>query len=149
VKAHLKLQQWWNETSSGISTTTISAVQIQALEQRYAVSLPDDFRAYLSASSPVKDPLDDNVTCWWPFERIRNIPEEYEHEVSSPEIANHQSQYLFFADYAIWCWAWAISCTNDENRGKVALIGGLPDRFVAGSFSEFVERYISDFRSVC
>ena len=97
----------------------------------------------------MEETWDSNNTTWWHFERIRNITEEYEHKVSNPEIANHQSQYLFFADYAIWCWAWAISCTNDGNRGKVALIGGLPDRFVAGSFSEFVERYIGDFRSVC
>ncbi len=125
-----------------------SPIQIQELERRYAVSLPEDFRVYLLTSSPVEESLDNENTSWWHFDRIRNIPDEYEHEVSHPRIAVGGSQYLFFADYAIWCWAWAISCTNDEDRGKVAIIGGMPDRFVADSFSEFVEKYLSDIRSV-
>ena len=38
---------------------------------------------------------------------------------------------------------WTISCTDDDNRGRVALIGGLPDHFVANSFVEFVERSLT------
>jgi hypothetical protein len=149
VEAYRKLQRWWKESSKDVSTTTISPIQIQELERRYAVCLPEDFKAYLLASSPVEELWDGENTIWWHFDRIRNIPDEYEHEVSNPQIASRQSQYLFFADHCIWCWAWAISCTNDGNRGKVAIIGGAPDRFVADSFSEFVEKYLRDIRSVC
>ena len=152
VEAHLKLQRWWKESSKGVFTTT-SPMQIRELERRYTVSLPEDFKAYLSASSPVDELWDGESTAWWHFDRIRNIPDEYEHEISNPQIGISQSQYLFFADYSIWCWAWAVSCTNDGNRGKVAIIGGVPiggasDRFVADSFSEFVQKYLSDIRSV-
>jgi len=68
--------------------------------------------------------------------------------VSNSQIAGSQAQYLFFADYCIWCWAWAIACTNDGNRGKVAVIGGAPDRFVADSFSDFVQKYLASPTSV-
>jgi hypothetical protein len=49
----------------------------------------------------------------------------------------------FFADYLIWCWAWAIVCGDDENRGRVVVISG-HDRFVADSFAQFVDLHISD-----
>lgn len=63
-------------------------------------------------------------------------------------IAAEAHSYLFFADYSIWCWAWAICCGDGPNRGKVALVGGAPDRIVADSFSDFVERYLRDPASV-
>jgi len=110
--------------------------------------LPDGFKEYLLASCPDEDTADKENTTWWAFDRIKNVPEEYEHEVLNAEISAHAGQYLFFADYCIWCWAWAISCTDDSNRGRVAIIGGSPDRFVADTFSEFKQRYLRDIRSV-
>ena len=49
-------------------------MQIRELERRYTVSLPEDFKAYLSASSPVDELWDSESTAWWHFDRIRNIP---------------------------------------------------------------------------
>jgi hypothetical protein len=91
---------------------------------------------------------------WWEFERIKNIPDEYRDQSQSPEllrpaIARQAHKYLFFADYCIWCSAWAISCADDESRGNVAYIVGLGrDRIVASSFSDFVQKYTSDWQSV-
>ena len=42
--AHLRLQDWWARTNTGISTQPISDDQIAALEDRYGLRLPDDFR---------------------------------------------------------------------------------------------------------
>jgi len=122
--------------------------RVEALERQYGVSLPTDFKDYLLTCCPVGESWDRQNTFWWPFDRIKSIPEEYQHDVTEPQIAAHADQYLFFADYSIWCWAWAISCTTDDNRGKVAIIGGQPDCFVANSFSEFMHHYVIDFRSV-
>ena len=48
----------------------------------------------------------------------------------------------------IWSWAWAICCEEGGDRGKVALIGGAPDRIVVSSFTEFVKAYIEDSPAV-
>jgi hypothetical protein len=77
------------------------------------------------------------------LDRIKNIVDEYPHKVTYETIARDASKYLFFADYCIWCWAWAIACGDDENSGRVVVISGR-DRFVADSFAQFADLYISD-----
>jgi hypothetical protein len=149
VEAHQRLRHWWSLSSPEVIGAGQPETAILALEQRFQVRLPEDFRRYLLTSAPHEDFWDEEHTIWWPLGRIRNIPEEYEHAISHPRIAAAASQYLFFADYSIWCWAWAISCTDDEDRGRVALIGSDPDHFVANSFTDFVERYTRSFESVC
>ena len=148
TKGHHKLRQWWDETSSNVLTRAVPSSEITQLETRYGISLPEDFKEYLKASCPAGETLDENYTTWWEFHRIQNIPDKYNHQISNPAIEAHKSQYLFFADYLMWCYAWAISCTDDENRGKIALIGGTTDRFVANNFSEFVDLYLSDDQSI-
>jgi len=122
---------------------------VRELELRYAVTLPADFKDYLLNSCPAEDACDVETTTWWAVGSMKTVPEDYSFNVNHPAIALHANKCLLFADYCIWCWAWAITCTDDEDRGKVALIGGAPDRFVADSFSDFVQRYIGDVRSVC
>ena len=56
--------------------------------------------------------------------------------------------YLIFSDYLIWCYAWAICCSDGPNRGKIALIGGLPDAIVAGSFRQFLLLELTDDLSI-
>ena len=149
MQAYERLQQWWADTSSKVSLELPSASDVEDLERRYALTIPEAFKDYLLHACPKPDAWDAENSTWWDFGRIKNVTEEYEHKLHEPSISSHADQYLVFADYAIWCWAWAIACTNDENRGKIALIGGNPDRFVANSFTAFVEAYTSDFRSVC
>jgi hypothetical protein len=143
-----KLQRYWLQTGSDVQTTTPGERAVVALEQKYHVRLPEDFRDYLLHSCPSSENnWDSESTCWWPLGRIKNIPEEYKHEISNPAVAGDASKYIFFADYCMWCWAWAIACGDDENRGKIAVIGG-SDNFVADSLAQFVDRYINDAQSV-
>jgi len=121
---------------------------VEQLERRYGLTLPDDFRAYLVGAAPAEEYWDDGDAIWWPVHRIRNIPDEYQHPIRHPVIARDARTYLFFADFMIWCWAWAICCGDGGDRGKVAVINGNSDRFVADSFSQFVERYVKDPESV-
>src|SRR5215475_7382671 len=146
VKPYEKLGRYWGD--SEISTASRCEQIVDGLERKYGVQLPDGFRDYLIHSSPTNDfAFDQNFTTWWSLDRIRNIVEEYEHPIRNEVIARDAARYLLFADYSIWCWAWAIACGDDENRGRVAVISG-DDRFVADSFSEFVDRYINDFTQV-
>ena len=143
-----RLQRWWAQTNTGITTEMVSEQQIVELERSYHVVLPKDFRQYLRVSSPVGEGMDAEMVTWWGISRVKNIPNEYPHALA-PIISDEGKKYLFFADYCIWCWAWAISCADDDSRGKVALIAGdTYDRFVANSFSDFVQKYLSDARSV-
>jgi hypothetical protein len=119
--------------------------EVAALETKYCVRIPEEFREYLLKCCPNQNfGLDDSMTAWWSVGRIRNIPDEYNHAIAHPFIQAHADTFLFFADFLIWAPAWAIACGDDENRGRVAAIGGGEDRFVADSFGEFVDRFIGD-----
>jgi hypothetical protein len=144
---HRTLQAWWSQTGAEIVTQVTPQNDIAALEARYRITLPDDFRAYLEKGVPKEENWDEQDGNWWPMSRIKNIPDEYEHPISGP-IASNAAKHLIFLDYSIWSWAWAISCADDETRGKVALIGASPDGYVADTFKEFVERYTSDWCAI-
>jgi hypothetical protein len=146
MEAHLTLQAWWAKTGAEIPIEPISELRIAEFESRYGVILPSDFRAYLSHSCPKDENWDDEMGNWWPLARIKSLPDEYPHAVA-PFIAINASKYLFFLDHCIWCWAWAISCADDETYGSVVLIGG-SDRVVASTFTAFVDRYTTDWLSV-
>lgn len=143
---HLILQEWWSQTRAGITTQSTPEAEIEALEARYGIFLPDDFRTYLKHGVPSEENWDENDGNWWPISRIKNIPDEYPHAVNEP-ISSNMSNHLVFIDYSIWSWAWSISCANDNTRGKIAIIGG-GDCYVAGSFAEFVDRYITNWGSL-
>jgi hypothetical protein len=147
MRPHLTLQAWWSQTAAGIETQATPETELAALEARYGISLPDDFRTYLKDGAPKAVNWDAEDGNWWRICRIKNIPDEYEHAVIEP-FALNGSKHLFFLDYCMWCWAWAISCADDETRGKIALIGGQPDGYVADSFEEFIERYTTDWMSI-
>jgi hypothetical protein len=144
LKPYEKLQKFWQLSDAQVAESGASETEIEGLEQKYSIRLPSDFRDYLRHSCPKDEEAGyDDATSWWHLSRIRNIPEEYEHAITDPIIARDSAKYLFFADYAIWCWAWAICCDNGENRGRVAVISGR-DRLVADSFTEFAVSYVTD-----
>ena len=145
---HVELQDWWRRTNAGVMTAEIPDGRIAEFERRYELTLPDDFRTYLRLGSPVHEAWDASNSSWWTFERIKNIPNEYPHDLG-PGIEWRTSKYLFFADHAIWCWAWAISCAEDATRGNVVVIGGVHGhRVVAQTFSDFVANYVKDWAAV-
>jgi hypothetical protein len=122
--------------------------RIAGIEARYALILPEDFRDYLLGACPDEDHYDAEDTTWWGLDQIRSLPEEYPHAVTGELAWCAVNKYLVFADFLVWCWAWAINCGDDEHRGKVAIIGGNPDRFVAGSFRDFLYLYTVNPQSV-
>jgi len=149
MKPFQTLQRYWLRAGSNVQSAPLGEDAVAALEKRYGVLLPTDFRDYLLHSCPSDDNnLDREGTCWWTLDRIRSVPEEYQHKLMNPRVARDASKYRLFADYLIWCWAWAIGCGNDDARGKVVVINGLSDKFVADSFGQFVDRYIADKDSV-
>jgi len=151
--AHLSagktLLRWWDAEGAGIKTRSVSAVEIEQFERRYGLTLPAPFRDYLTGACPVEDPSWDNeLTNWWPFESLCTVAEGYEHELA-PAVACYRDKLVLFADYSLWCWAWAVNCAPGVDHGKVAVIAGEDhDRFVAESFGSFVGKYVEDDNSV-
>jgi hypothetical protein len=133
--------EFWKSSAAGDGA---SEAEIQFLEQKYDVRFPADFREYLRRALPTDENMwDDNSSTWWHLNRIKNIPEEYEHAIAHEIVARDAARYIFFADHMIWCSAWAICCDDSENRGRVIVVGGRGgDTFVADSFDEFVDLYI-------
>jgi hypothetical protein len=133
-----RLLCWWGQPPA----SDLPAAAIDALELRYAIRLPDDFRAYLMATMPNGNEGDDEGTRWFPLADIKSLREECPN--SNPPPPLDEDKLLVFADYLMWCYAWAIDCSESGNRGKVALISGERDHYVADSFDSFLERYVRD-----
>ena len=124
-----------------------TSAEVEALEERYSLKLPEDFRAYLLHAAPSATFMDDLGTQWWAANEIKSISDECPDGPPgqiNPEIELEKDAYLIFSDYLIWCYAWAICCSSGPNRGKIALIGGQPDAFVAKSFRDFLRLELTD-----
>lgn len=145
---HERLRRYWNDDATPVHSVGADERALAQLERRYGIELPKDFRAYLLHAAPADDQVDSNSTEWWSLNRIGSITDICEHELTSSEIASNADASLLFADYAIWCMAWAICCRPGDNYGRVVLISGNNDRFVADSFATFVEQYVADHRAL-
>jgi hypothetical protein len=132
-------------------TRRATCEDVEALERRYSLRLPEDFRSYLLNAAPSTTFMDDIGTQWWALDEIKSISDEcpdWPPGQVIAEIEQEKDAYLVFADYLIWCYAWAICCSDGPNRGRIALIGGLPDAFVADSFREFLLLALSDAQEI-
>jgi hypothetical protein len=141
------LSTHWALSDPNTYTPRGMSPDVEALERRYSLQLPADFRAYLIHAAPSTTFMDDIGTQWWAPREIKSISDECPDGPpgkSNHEIEKEKDAYLVFSDYLIWCYAWAICCSNGPNRGKVALIGGLPDTFVADSFRDFLRLELID-----
>lgn len=135
------LVAWWDRTEAGIPIGGASEETLAALERRYGIVLPPDFRAYLQNACPSAEEMDWESVTWWHLDRICNVPDGFEHPVGTG-VRDQGRRYVFFADYLIWSWAWAVCCEPGPDWGTVVVIDR--DAVVANSFSDFVAGYLSD-----
>jgi len=141
-EAHLALAARWGNGNPALAPMPDAERKVAELEQRYGISIPEEFRFYLLTTAPSGYYMDDIGTAWWTLDDIKNIPDECGDDMRGgprcPATAAEEAKYLVFADFLIWCYAWAICCSDGEDRGKIALIGD-GECFVADSFAHFVE----------
>lgn len=152
-EGHLALARRWGNDDPALAPTPDAERRVAELEQRYGISIPEEFRLYLLTTAPSGYYMDEIGTAWWTLAEIKNIPDECGKEAfgdrGDPVIAAEEDRYLVFADFLVWCYAWAICCADGEHRGKIAVItGGGGDRFVAHSFAQFVEMELNDESAV-
>jgi len=123
-----------------------------ALERRYGITLPEDFKLYLTLYALSQDWMDPvSMVFFWRLDRLWSLRDELAHDTSSytllAEIATESDQYIVFADFLDWCgYGYAICCSDSPNRGRVALIGSvdIPDGFIARDFAEFLKHVADD-----
>lgn len=147
LRLYEALSAHWAASNRGFYSRSDTRADVEALEERYSLTLPEDFRAYLLHAAPSATFMDDIGTQWWAAHEIKSISDECPDGPPgqiNPEIEREKDAYLVFSDYLIWCYAWAICCSGGPNRGKIALIGGQPDAFVAENFREFLRLELID-----
>ena len=148
MRPHEMLQQFWAGSCKDLVSNNNTEADVIGVETRYEIRFPKDFRDYLLYGMTTgRDGLDLHDSSWWSLAELKNLPEENEYEITNPMLAKTAKQSVFFADYLIWCWAWAINCAEGENYGRIFVVSD-DERIVADSFSEFVERYINDVYNV-
>jgi hypothetical protein len=141
------LADFWSWSDPKSYSPSGSDVLVEALEERYSLRLPEDFRSYQLNAAPRTMYMDDIGTQWWAPSEIKSVADECPDGPpgnANDEIEREKHAYLLFSDYLIWCYAWAICCSDGPNRGKIALIGGVPDAFVADSFRQFLLLELTD-----
>jgi len=109
---------------------------IRAFERREGVTLPDDFARYFEAVDGM-DHIDHEVFCFWPLERV----EPAERNWGGPP------GYLVFADFLINSTAYGLRVSGGT-PGEVFVCADGGPKLVASTFTEFLEKYLSDPYSV-
>jgi hypothetical protein len=151
MRPHQKLHiLWLSEEPQYERSVTHGELAVAALEARYGVRFPPDFRGYLlHACATIDDggAMDQANSAWWGLDRLRSVSEEYDGPLGGADLEAERDTALFFADHMIWSMAWAISCKQGPNYGRVFVVSG-HDRFVASNFAGFVDQYIADHQDL-
>jgi len=116
-----------------------SETKLREFEDKYNVSLPDDLKDYFATVDGFADSgVDENFITFLPLSEVVLLSQEWSRK---PEA----SSYFVFADYSISCHVYAIRLTDDLTLGNpVFIVYDENPEQIAGSFSEFVQAYLTD-----
>jgi hypothetical protein len=148
MKPYEKLLQFWRANRE-ILGKPASPTEITALEDRFGVRFPEDFRDYLLNALPGPGvDMDANRTTWWGVSRIAKQAGHYR-GLEAGDRDSNPHKYLVFSDFLIESHDWAIACGETEQRGKIVVLDSPSDRIVADDFATFVDLNIADDDSLC
>lgn len=123
-----------------------------AFEQKYGVTMPEDFREFLLLSNGTDETLMEYLFLW-PVQKIQRITEVFTgagYEVldpQSPKCLPSAANYFVFADYLIGSLFYAIALDPKTGIGSVVFVDGSNWYPCARSFSDFVDRYLQEAAS--
>jgi len=131
--------------SQGIEVNPgVSKEELTAFELMYQVSLPADMRDYfLTADGMAQGVSDEALIRFWSLDEIKPIPEEAP-DFSDPSYIEDAQSLFLFADYSIWCHAYAVRLSSSGVSNPIVVIGGESPIRMFGSFSELVKNYLTD-----
>ncbi len=138
-----KLLEYWSR-SELVLGSPVSPHDLDSFEENYSVRLPTDVRdCYLAANGfvPPRD-QDANGFSFWPLEKVRLVSEFEGARWSTGETRN----CFLFADYLSLSWGYAVQLSGEAGKTKIGVVGTTSGRikWIADSFSEFVDLYIGD-----
>ncbi len=144
--AYQTLIEFWSTIDADINFGPTPPEAISALEGKYSIKLPPEFREYLFNVCPIGvDQVDSEMTTWWELDRIKSLKEESEgqlgYRIKDPIIQKDARFYIVFADFIFWGWAWAICCKPGENYGRILQMYET-ENYVSNSFGDFVQSYL-------
>jgi hypothetical protein len=142
------LADHWARAEADVYTPAHDEDGITALEACYGIRLPPEFRTYLSIAAPREQFMDKETLTSWSMRDIKSLADEcarWEPGWGGDAVEAEQHGYLVFADYLIWCSAWAICCVEGAHYGRIAVIRGTPPKIcVADDLSAFIGMALHD-----
>jgi hypothetical protein len=125
--------------------------ELARVEARWGLALPDDLRACFARVNGMVQVGGQDVDragfAFWALDDVGTLAEVLpRHDVPAPPGLNAH-EYVVFADYLQWSWAYAIRLGPAPN--PVVMVGGRGDDVVvAPSFSDFVSLYLQDHEAL-
>jgi len=138
----------WRE-SGAVPRPGASAADLHACQERIGRSLPDDVARFYRCVNGTEETTD-----WlfhaWSLEKLGSVPEVVTPFDGIPDysrIANRlpdAANYFAFADYMIWSRVFAVRLAPGLTPTQVVGLCGDSYVYIAPTFDEFWERYLSD-----
>jgi hypothetical protein len=141
-------REWVNQ---GIDINSgVSESELRAFEETYNVALPHDVRDYfLTVNGMDRESTDDALIRFWTLAEVAPISQAAP-EFANPSYLEDGELFFLFADFSLWTHAYAIRMEQRETESnEVLIIGNESPRLLSSSFTEFVERYLTNRKSVC
>jgi hypothetical protein len=139
------LKRHWSSHDVEINAG-VSKAQLDSFESKHGVVLPEDLRDYfLCVNGMPHDVVDDGMIRFWMLEELQPLPQGAP-AFSDPSYIQHPESLFLFADYSIWAHAYAIrlGSVSSLQSHEVIIIGYESPVTIAQSFSEFVDRYLTE-----
>jgi hypothetical protein len=121
----------------------VSEAALAAFEKRHQIVMPQDMRMYFSSIDGMEPNELDPSTLFrfWSLDEVISVTTCFDDRPRP--IGDDPSSYYVFADYSVWVCAYAIRLLKEPRGGNpVVIVGGDTLVAVAGSFAEFLEKYL-------
>ena len=124
----------------------VTPEDLTEFERKYRVILPESMlEFYLSANG--NSDMDRNFYKLCPLQDVKLVSEELTDPTDTDR--NDYPQCFIFADYLLWCWAYAIFLGDDPAAARpVYIVRGEKKRVVADSFLEFMQKCAIDSKDL-
>lgn len=132
----------------------LSEIDIEVFYQKHNVILPRDILEYFKGPNG-REAYDDNLFRLYPFDEFKTVKDELGDWIGPPDYRNitstltgHEDVFVI-ADYSFHLFTYGIRLHNKENAtNEVYIICGEEFKIIAYSFSEFLELYLQDDKSL-
>jgi hypothetical protein len=130
-----ELVKRWHGSGAAIRPGNVRA-NVIAFERERGVELPADLVEYfVRVDGMAEGSWDEHCIRFWPLAEMKTVVQELGDD---PSVAYRD--YFVFADYSLWAHAYAIRL---DSKNDVVIVGGDKPIRVASSFTDFVEKYLT------